>query len=103
MGHMNEDRTKERRARTAWWPQWEHKFSEYINTCDRFQKENRKNLKKYGLLQHIEKPKHPWDIINMGGVTDLVQGGKENCNSFLVIVDKFIKSIRSLPCHKEDK
>ncbi|MBW0555056.1 hypothetical protein O181_094771 [Austropuccinia psidii MF-1] len=34
MGHMSEDRTKERVASTAWWPQWEQEWSEYINTCE---------------------------------------------------------------------
>ncbi|MBW0479369.1 hypothetical protein O181_019084 [Austropuccinia psidii MF-1] len=43
MGHMSEDRTKERVASTAWWPKWEKEFSEYINTCERCQKENRKH------------------------------------------------------------
>ncbi|MBW0472063.1 hypothetical protein O181_011778, partial [Austropuccinia psidii MF-1] len=32
MGHMSEDRTKERVASTAWWPKWEEDLSEYINT-----------------------------------------------------------------------
>ncbi|MBW0480592.1 hypothetical protein O181_020307 [Austropuccinia psidii MF-1] len=35
-------------------------------------------------------------------VTGLVPGGKENFNSFLVIVDRYSKSVRFLPCHKED-
>ncbi|MBW0476125.1 hypothetical protein O181_015840 [Austropuccinia psidii MF-1] len=48
MGHMSEDRTKERVASTAWSPKWEEELSEYINTCERFQKGNRKNGKKYG-------------------------------------------------------
>ncbi|MBW0585237.1 hypothetical protein O181_124952 [Austropuccinia psidii MF-1] len=39
MGHMKEDRTKERVARTAWWPKWELELSEYIYTCERCQKE----------------------------------------------------------------
>ncbi|MBW0472788.1 hypothetical protein O181_012503 [Austropuccinia psidii MF-1] len=76
MGHMSEDRTKERVAITAWWPKWEQELSEYINTCERFQKETRKHGEKYGLLQHIEEPKHPWEIINMDWVTGLVPGGK---------------------------
>ncbi|MBW0561575.1 hypothetical protein O181_101290 [Austropuccinia psidii MF-1] len=59
MGHMNEDRTKERVARTACWPKWEKEFSEYINTCEKCQKENRKHGKNYGLLQHIEETKNP--------------------------------------------
>ncbi|MBW0569961.1 hypothetical protein O181_109676 [Austropuccinia psidii MF-1] len=38
----------------------------------------------------------------MGWVTGLVPGGKENFNAFLIIVYRFRKSKRFLPCHKED-
>ncbi|MBW0493597.1 hypothetical protein O181_033312 [Austropuccinia psidii MF-1] len=38
----------------------------------------------------------------MDWVTGLVPGGKENFNSCLIIVDRFSKSMRCLPCHKED-
>ncbi|MBW0553397.1 hypothetical protein O181_093112 [Austropuccinia psidii MF-1] len=62
---MSEGRTKERVARTAWWPRLEKEVSEYINTCERCQKANRKHGKKYGLLQHIKEPKHPWENIKM--------------------------------------
>ncbi|MBW0541496.1 hypothetical protein O181_081211 [Austropuccinia psidii MF-1] len=102
MGHVSENRTKERVASTAWWTKWEQELSEYINTCERFQKANRKHEKQYGLLQHIEEPKHPWETINMDWVTGLVPGGKENFNSCLIMVDRFRKSMRCLPCNKED-
>ncbi|MBW0492561.1 hypothetical protein O181_032276 [Austropuccinia psidii MF-1] len=68
MGHMSEDRKKERVASTAWWPQWKQELNEYINTCERCQKANRKHGKKYGLLKHREEPKHPWETINMDWV-----------------------------------
>ncbi|MBW0479592.1 hypothetical protein O181_019307 [Austropuccinia psidii MF-1] len=38
----------------------------------------------------------------MDWVTGLVPGGKENYNSCLIIVYRFRKSMRCLPCHKED-
>ncbi|MBW0576118.1 hypothetical protein O181_115833 [Austropuccinia psidii MF-1] len=101
MGHMSEDRTKERVATTAWWPRWEQELSEYINTCERCQKANRKHGKKYGLLQHIEEPKLSWETINMDWFTGLVPGGKENLNACSIIVDRFSNSMRCLPCHKE--
>ncbi|MBW0498580.1 hypothetical protein O181_038295 [Austropuccinia psidii MF-1] len=101
MGHMSEDRTKEREASTAWWLKWEQDFSEYINTCEGCQKAKRKHGKNYGELKHIEEPKHPCETINMDWVTGLVPGGKENFNSCLIIVDRFRKSVRGLPCHKE--
>ncbi|MBW0496002.1 hypothetical protein O181_035717 [Austropuccinia psidii MF-1] len=102
MGHMSEDRTKERVASTAWWPKWEQELCEYINTCERFQKANMKHGKKYGLLQLIEEPKQPWETINMEWVAGLVPGGKENFNACLIIVDRFRNSMRFLPCHKRD-
>ncbi|MBW0487351.1 hypothetical protein O181_027066 [Austropuccinia psidii MF-1] len=37
MGHMSEEKTKERVASTAWWPKQEQELSEYIETCERFQ------------------------------------------------------------------
>ncbi|MBW0491378.1 hypothetical protein O181_031093 [Austropuccinia psidii MF-1] len=102
MGHMSEDRTMERVASTAGWPKWEQELSEYINNCKRFQKAKRKNGKKYGLLQNIEQPKHPGETITMDWATGLVPGGKEKFNSFLIIVDRFSKSMRCLSCHKGD-
>ncbi|MBW0530236.1 hypothetical protein O181_069951 [Austropuccinia psidii MF-1] len=38
----------------------------------------------------------------MDWVTGLVPGGKENFNAFLIIGGRFSKSMRCLPCHKED-
>ncbi|MBW0499257.1 hypothetical protein O181_038972 [Austropuccinia psidii MF-1] len=102
VGHISEDRNKERIASTAWWLKWEQAFGEYINTFEEFQKANRKHWKKYGLLQQIEEPKHPWETINMNWVTGLVPGGKENFNSYLIIVDSLSKSMRCLPFPKED-
>ncbi|MBW0480857.1 hypothetical protein O181_020572 [Austropuccinia psidii MF-1] len=102
MGHMSEGRTKERVAITAWWPKWEQALSEYINTCERFKKANRKHGKTYGLFKHIEEPKHPWETINMDWVTGAVPGGRGNLNTCLIIVDSFSKSVTCLPHHKED-
>ncbi|MBW0567830.1 hypothetical protein O181_107545 [Austropuccinia psidii MF-1] len=38
----------------------------------------------------------------MDWVTGLVPGGKENYNACLIIVDRFSKSMRCQPFHKED-
>ncbi|MBW0532840.1 hypothetical protein O181_072555 [Austropuccinia psidii MF-1] len=101
MGHMSEDRPKERVASTTWWIRWEKYLSEYLNTCERCQKANRKHGKRYHLLQHIEEPKNPWETIIMDWVTGLVPGGKENLNTGLVIVARYSESLGFLPHHKE--
>ncbi|MBW0477683.1 hypothetical protein O181_017398 [Austropuccinia psidii MF-1] len=102
MQHMSEDRSKERVASTSWWPKWEQEVSEYINTCERCQKASRKHGNKYGFLQHIEEPKHTWETMNIDWVTALVPGGKEHFNACLIIVDRFSKNMRWLPCHNKD-
>ncbi|MBW0564041.1 hypothetical protein O181_103756 [Austropuccinia psidii MF-1] len=99
---MSDDRTKERVASTAWWPKWEQELSEYINPPERCQKANKKHGKKYGLLQHIEEHKHPWETINIDWATGLSPGGKKIYNACLIIVDRFSKIMRCLPFHKED-
>ncbi|MBW0583815.1 hypothetical protein O181_123530 [Austropuccinia psidii MF-1] len=38
----------------------------------------------------------------MEWVTGLVKGGRENFNACLIIVDRFSKSVKCLPCNKED-
>ncbi|MBW0469033.1 hypothetical protein O181_008748 [Austropuccinia psidii MF-1] len=65
MGHMSVDRIKERAASTDWCPKWEKELSEYTNSCERCQNQNRRHGKKYGLLQDIEESKHLWGTINM--------------------------------------
>ncbi|MBW0466928.1 hypothetical protein O181_006643 [Austropuccinia psidii MF-1] len=103
MGRMSEDSTKEKVTCTSWWPQFEQRFSEYIKICERFQKESRKHRKAQELFQHIEEPKNPWETINMDWVTGIFPGGRENFHSFVLIVDKYSKSVRCLPCNKKDK
>ncbi|MBW0465170.1 hypothetical protein O181_004885 [Austropuccinia psidii MF-1] len=38
----------------------------------------------------------------MACVPGLVPGGKENLTACLIIVDRFSKSVRLLPCHKDN-
>ncbi|MBW0487724.1 hypothetical protein O181_027439 [Austropuccinia psidii MF-1] len=38
----------------------------------------------------------------MDWVTGVVPGGKENYNACLIIVDRFSKSMKLIPCHKKD-
>ncbi|MBW0573021.1 hypothetical protein O181_112736 [Austropuccinia psidii MF-1] len=102
MGHTSEDRKKQRLASTAWWIKWEQELSEYINTCERCHKANRKHGEKYVLLQHIKEAKPPWETINMDGVAGIFPGGKGNFNSCLIIAYRFSKSVRCLPFQKED-
>ncbi|MBW0518877.1 hypothetical protein O181_058592 [Austropuccinia psidii MF-1] len=102
MGCVSEERTKKRVSSTDWWPKWEKELIEDIKTCKICKEEIRKHDNKYGLLQPIEESKPPFETINMDWVTGMVPGGKGHFNAFLIIVDRFSKSVRFLPSYKED-
>jgi hypothetical protein len=101
-GHMSADRTLERVKAVAWWSDWRKDVINYCSSCDRCQKANKATGKRHGMLQEINEPKSRWEVINMDFVTGLPPGGKENYNCVLVIVDRFSKRARFIPCFKEN-
>ena len=101
-GHFSEDRTVERVKTVAWWPNWRQDVKLYVTSCETCQQANKFTGKRLGLMQRIEEPKRPWEIINMDWVTGLPPAGTDNVNACLVVVDRFSKRVRFLPCHKED-
>lgn len=101
-GHFSKDRTMERVRVLAWWPGWTARVERYCSGCDRCQKANRATGKRYGLLQAIDEPKQRWEVVNMDFVTALPPGGKDNYNAVLVVVDRFSKRARFLPCYKDN-
>jgi hypothetical protein len=101
-GHLSEDRTLEKVADTAWWVSWKKDTTDYCNSCDRCQKANKATGKRFGLLQKIQEPSKPWDIINMDWVTSLSPGGAASYNACLVVVDRYSKTPIFVPCFKED-
>ncbi|MBW0558657.1 hypothetical protein O181_098372 [Austropuccinia psidii MF-1] len=50
----------------------------------------------------IQEPRRPWKIVHMDWVTGLPSGGDRIYNSFLVILNRFSKTLIFLPCHKDD-
>lgn len=70
-GHLSEGRTIEKVKQCAWWPSWKADVSEYCSSCEQCQKANKTTGKRFGLLQQIEEPKAPWEVINMDWVTAL--------------------------------
>ena len=101
-GHMSLERTLERVKSVAWWMNWRQDVIDYCKSCDRCQKANKATGKRHGLLQEIQEPKSRWETINIDFVTGLPPGGKENYNCVLVVVDRFSKRARFIPCFKEN-
>ncbi|MBW0555457.1 hypothetical protein O181_095172 [Austropuccinia psidii MF-1] len=101
-GNLLEDRTLKRVKTCSWWPNLRKDVSEYCQTCDRCQKENRATGKKFGMMIQIQEPKSPWKIVHMDWVTALPPGGDRSYNEFLVLVDRYRKTPLLLPCHKDE-
>ncbi|MBW0591621.1 hypothetical protein O181_131336, partial [Austropuccinia psidii MF-1] len=68
----------------------------------RYQKANKSTGKRLGNMMKIQEPSRPWEIVHMDWETGLPSGGDRSYNAFPVIVDRFIKTPRFLPCHKGD-
>ncbi|MBW0554230.1 hypothetical protein O181_093945 [Austropuccinia psidii MF-1] len=100
--YLSEDRTLEKVKHCGWWPSWRKETIEYCHTCDRCQKENRSTGKKFGFMIHIQEPKSPWEVVHMDLVTAPPPSGDKHYNAFLVIVDRYSKPPKFLPCHKDD-
>ncbi|MBW0519583.1 hypothetical protein O181_059298 [Austropuccinia psidii MF-1] len=101
-GHFSEYRTLERVKTCSWWPNWRKDVEEYFQTCDRCQKAHRATAKEFGIMIQIEEPKSPWEIVHMYWVTALPPGGDRSFNACLVLVDRYRKTPRLLPFHKDD-
>ncbi|MBW0558624.1 hypothetical protein O181_098339 [Austropuccinia psidii MF-1] len=102
LGHLSEDRTRDKVKICIWWPMWQKDVSEYCKTCDRCQKANNSTGKRLGNMIKIQEPSRPWEIAHMDWVTGLPPGGDRSYNAFLVIVERLSKTPIFLPCHKDD-
>ncbi|MBW0496320.1 hypothetical protein O181_036035 [Austropuccinia psidii MF-1] len=51
---------------------------------------------------HIQELKSPWEVVNMDWVTALPPSGDGGYDTCLVIVDRYSKTPKFLPCHKDD-
>ncbi|MBW0503947.1 hypothetical protein O181_043662 [Austropuccinia psidii MF-1] len=49
-----------------------------------------------------QEPRPPWEIVDMDWVTALPPGGDRSYNSCLVLVDRYSKNPKFLPCNKDD-
>ena len=100
-GHFSLEKSILRLKNTAWWMGYKADMEEYISTCDSCQKGNKQTGKRFGLLQEIQKPRKPWEMINMDFVTGLPTAGHLSYNSALVVVCRLTKKVRFIPVHKD--
>ncbi|MBW0579390.1 hypothetical protein O181_119105 [Austropuccinia psidii MF-1] len=100
-GHLSEEIKMERNKKCAWWLSWRKDVIEYCHSCDICQTANKSTGKRFGLMIHIQEPSTPWEVFHMVWVSSLPHGGDKSYNACLFIVDRFSKTPKFLPCHKD--
>ncbi|MBW0527392.1 hypothetical protein O181_067107 [Austropuccinia psidii MF-1] len=101
-GHLSEDRILERVKACSWWPNWKKDVADYCKNCHRCQKTNRATGNKYEMMNKIQGPKYPWEIVHMDWVTALPPGGYRSYNAYLVLVYRYSKPPIFLQFHNDD-
>jgi hypothetical protein len=101
-GHFSQDKTFERLSNFIWWPQMRLKIANYCQSCQPCQEGKRRTGKPFGLLQKIDTPHCPWEVIHMDFVTALPPEGKEKFDAVMCITDRLSKMVKFVPCHKSD-
>ena len=70
-------------------------------SLEQMPKSKKKAGQMLGLLQRIEEPTCPREVINMAFVIGLNPAGTENCNNVLLVVDRSSRRCRFLAFHEE--
>jgi transposase InsO family protein len=103
-GHFGADKTSEMLRRTYYWENMEEDIRTYVRECDVCQRVKVPRRKPYGLLQSLPRPKGPWKEISMDFITGLPackdKRGGADFDAVLVVVDRYSKMSRYIPCHK---
>ena len=101
-GHFGVDRTALLIRRSYFWPTLARDVQEYIETCDVCQRTKAKRHRPYGELSSLPVPTKPWEEITMDFITGLPASRRADgvYDTVLVIVDRFTKVTRYIPCKK---
>jgi hypothetical protein len=99
-GHFSADRTWERLRGLVFWPFFRKTIDDYCASCRVCLHAKRMTGKQFGLLQRIEMPSHPWQMVNLDFVTGLPPAGPNNEDACLLVSDRSSRRVRFIACHK---
>lgn len=95
-GHQGGDRTYARIKSVAWWPAVRRHCDAYVLSCTACHLAKRRTGKPPGLLQEIEVPRKPWDVIHMDFVTALPPS-RGDINAVLLVTCRMTRAIVLVP------
>jgi hypothetical protein len=100
-GHFGRKRTLDVIRRFYTWPGLATSVREYCKTCDVCQRMKVPRHKPYGLLQPLPMPDRPWQDISLDFIVALPPSKRRQdvYDAILVVVCRFSKMVRFIPCH----
>ena len=101
-GHYGQKKTLELVRRKYYWPAMHKDVAEYVQTCDLCQRAKAVCHRPYGKLQGLPLPSGLFKSISMDFVIGLSPSvetaGEIPYNALLVIVDRYSKVVKYIPC-----
>ncbi|GBG81281.1 hypothetical protein CBR_g31956 [Chara braunii] len=97
-GHMGFHKTLTRVSRLYVWPKRKDFVKDYVAECPTCQEVNSANHLPYGLLQPLPIPEGHWQSISMDFIGPLRPPTPRGHDAILVVVDRFTKHARFVPC-----
>ncbi|GBG68149.1 hypothetical protein CBR_g2700 [Chara braunii] len=98
VGHMGFHKTLARVNRLYVWPKGKDFVKDYVAECPTCQEVNSANHLPYDLLQPLPIPEGRWQSISMDFIGPLRPPTPRGHDAILVIVDRFTKRARFVPC-----
>ena len=80
------------------WDRMDECIKRYVLSCPSCQQNKDSNQRKVGLLQSIEIPDAPWQVVTMDLVTHMPDNNPRQYNTIVVFVDKYTKMVHIVPC-----
>jgi len=101
-GHFGVERTTLLVRRSYFWPTLAKDAQDYVGSCSVCQRTKAKRHRPYGELSSLPVPVKPWQEVTMDFITGLPASrrGDSVYDSVLVVIDRFTKMARYLPCRK---
>ena len=101
-GHFGVTKTLELLKRKYYWPKMRSDVKRWVQTCAVCQRNTTKRHRPHGLLAPLPRPEKPWVEISMDFITGLPPSAHRGhvYDSILVIVDRYTKLARYIPCTK---
>lgn len=101
-GHFAVSKTRDLVVRKYWWPSIEKDVRKYTSTCGVCQRTRVQRHRPYGEMHPLPLPDGPFQELSMDFIVDLPPSSRNGAvyDSILVVVDRYTKMARYIPCNK---